>query len=138
MRGAVSKGGIGALKCHQMARKRVAGDRLARLHAKCAPLQGPKFALYQFRSPGARQNRPSFHEKHATSLSQRDAASNAIKQLRFVPGLKRCNRVADCHDGKTFLVVVLRSNREGVTSSIPITPTIQSPQTTLSPVDAKK
>jgi hypothetical protein len=88
-----------------MARKRVAGDRLARLHAKCAPLQAPKFALCQFRSPGARQNRPSFHEKHATSLSQRDAASNAIKQLRFVPGLKRCNRVADCHGGKTFLVV---------------------------------
>jgi len=32
---------------------------------------------------------PSFHEKHAASLSQRDAASNTIKQLRFVSGLKR-------------------------------------------------
>ena len=70
---------------------------------KVCPASGSQIRLEcQFRSPGARQNRPSFHEKHATSLSQRDAASNTIKQLRFVPGLKRCNRVADCHGGKTF------------------------------------
>ena len=75
---------------------------------------------------------------NATSLSQRDAASNTIKQLRFVPGLKRCNRVADYHGGKTFLVVVLRSNREGVTSSIPITPTIQSFQTADRQVGSKE
>ena len=68
---------------------------------KVCPASGSQIRLEcQFRSPGARQNRPSFHEKHATSLSQRDAASNTIKQLRFVPGLKRCNRVADCHGGK--------------------------------------
>src|SRR5258707_13601702 len=96
---------------------------------KVCPASGSQIRLVPVPQPGAPQNRPSFHEKHATSLSQRDAASNAIKQLRFVPGLKRCNRVADCHGGKTFLVVVLRSNREGVTSSIPITPTIQSVRT---------
>ena len=70
---------------------------------KVCPTSGSQIRLEcQFRSPGARQNSPSFHEKHETSLSQRDAASSTIKQLRFVPGLKRCNRVADCHGGKTF------------------------------------
>ena len=36
-----------------------------------------------------------------------------MRSNSFVSCLKRCNRVADCHGGKTFLVVVLRSNREG-------------------------
>ena len=80
--------------------KPVAGDGLAGVHGKLAPLQSPQIGQGHLRRSGAGENGSSFIQENETGLVQDDIAANPVEQTDVMTRLERGDGGADCRLGQ--------------------------------------
>ena len=87
---------IGPPEGDQVARKPIAGNRLACLNGQRASFQAAEFAQREFGGFGPRQHGPGLFEENVARLRQLDAAPYPIEQFRVVPCFQGRDGVARC------------------------------------------
>ncbi len=85
---------MGSVERHKMLRQPVAGDRLARLDRKGAPLQAAEIVEGPLGSCHAGQDGSGIHQEQGAGFGQLDAAPDAVEQPGAVTRLKRSDRGA--------------------------------------------